>query len=346
METWGRRSPGAAADDTSAGKGVYEKNCQGCHGANGAGAVGPALNKPLSNDVITSSVRQGAGIMPAFPQGAIPDAQLQDLIAYVISLSAAPKPESGAVKPKAPVDVPGTLSLELPDKDTAGKIVSVRATLKKDNGGPISGATVQLLEDTQFFTQGQMLLDDAVTDDHGVATFQYSPREAGTLKLVARYTADGIKPISEVTAEINVIKTGNLYTVQAGIKMPAPGPQLALPLSGNQTYQVSVGGPGKLLRLPGGSMSWLMLFVLVIGSVWTTYFFVLYQVFGISREYQQTDHLGQGLVRTAQGIRVGRLGRGFDSLVPLVGMVVIVVIAITLITVIISGPNTHLSMLP
>lgn len=335
------------ADDLSAGKSTYDKNCQGCHAANGAGAVGPALNKQMSNDTIISHVRNGAGIMPAFPAAAISDAQLQDLIAYIVSLSAAPKPDSNAAEaPKGPIDVPGKLSLGLPEKGIAGKNVSVQATLKKDNGDPISGARVQLLEDTQFFTQGQMVLDESTTDSHGVATFAYDPRQPGTVKLTARYTSDGVKPISEATADINVTKTGNLYIVQAGIKMPAPGPQLALPLSGSQTYQVSVGGPGKVLRLPGGSMSWLMLFVLVLGSVWTTYFFVLYQTFRISREPPQPDHLGQGLFRTAVGIKVGKLGRRFDSLVPTLAMVAIVMIAVTLITVILSGPSTHLSMLP
>lgn len=51
------------------GRGVYEHNCQPCHGAEGVGGVGPKLAKNQilkRDDLFWETVLQGRGPMPAW----------------------------------------------------------------------------------------------------------------------------------------------------------------------------------------------------------------------------------------------------------------------------------------
>lgn len=68
------------------GKAVYDTRCQSCH-QQGEGGMAPALNdKPLPEFLIRMQVRRGLGAMPAFPETAIPDDQLEDVARYVVAL--------------------------------------------------------------------------------------------------------------------------------------------------------------------------------------------------------------------------------------------------------------------
>ncbi len=76
----------AVAADVTAGKAVFDQNCNTCHPGGDRG-VGPALKgRNLSADRITRQVRNGGGSMPAFSASQISDPQLNDLVAYVQSL--------------------------------------------------------------------------------------------------------------------------------------------------------------------------------------------------------------------------------------------------------------------
>jgi mono/diheme cytochrome c family protein len=78
--------PVAKDGDVAAGQAVFQQHCEACHPGGGAG-VGPALRgQNLSAGHISTQVRQGAGAMPAFPPERISDQQLNDLVAYVLSL--------------------------------------------------------------------------------------------------------------------------------------------------------------------------------------------------------------------------------------------------------------------
>ncbi len=49
------------------GEQVFLSNCNGCHPGGGAG-IGPARNnRPIPESLVRSQVRNGRGIMPAFP---------------------------------------------------------------------------------------------------------------------------------------------------------------------------------------------------------------------------------------------------------------------------------------
>lgn len=76
----------AASGDVTAGKTVFDQNCNGCHPGGDRG-VGPALKgRNLSADVIKTTVRSGKGGMPAFPAAQVSDQQLNNVVAYVQSL--------------------------------------------------------------------------------------------------------------------------------------------------------------------------------------------------------------------------------------------------------------------
>jgi mono/diheme cytochrome c family protein len=75
--------------DTAAeqnGQIVFMRNCDQCH-PQGDGGLGPALNnKPAPPALIKFQVRRGLGAMPAFSEEDITDAELDDLVAYVVAL--------------------------------------------------------------------------------------------------------------------------------------------------------------------------------------------------------------------------------------------------------------------
>jgi mono/diheme cytochrome c family protein len=87
-----------AAPDPAAGKTLWEGNntqCRNCHGKDGEGAFGPDLaGRGLSTAQFEQAVRKPWGIMPAFVDTQISDADLVNIAAYFASLpkKAAPGP--------------------------------------------------------------------------------------------------------------------------------------------------------------------------------------------------------------------------------------------------------------
>jgi len=80
------------------------------------------------------------------------------------------------------------------------------------------------------------------------------------------------------------------------------------------------------LRLPGGTLSWLWLFVAVLMLVWGTYIFVMYQVLRIS---------------TVKGISTSN-----SRVVPLVWIAVLIGLGILMVLMVITGPFSHFNLLP
>jgi cytochrome c550 len=78
----------APKPDANAGAQVWaSKPCTRCHGATAQGGIGPKLaGLTLSFDQFTRMVRTGADPMPAFPPGAVSDAELQLIYNYLRSL--------------------------------------------------------------------------------------------------------------------------------------------------------------------------------------------------------------------------------------------------------------------
>ena len=72
--------------DVAAGERVYAAHCYQCH-PGGAGGLGPAINdKPLPVAAIKTQVRNGLGVMPAFDEKEISDADLENVVRYLKAL--------------------------------------------------------------------------------------------------------------------------------------------------------------------------------------------------------------------------------------------------------------------
>lgn len=68
------------------GEKVFFQHCHACH-PNGATGLGPAFNnKPLPVFLMKFQVRHGLGVMPGFNEAKIPDADLDALMTYIVTL--------------------------------------------------------------------------------------------------------------------------------------------------------------------------------------------------------------------------------------------------------------------
>lgn len=95
-DTASSATPGTEVQASAeAGQTVYASNCAACHGQNGGGAIGPALNSAATWNLaeFTGSLREGKtptrtlnATMPRFSEAQINNQQLADLHAYVQTL--------------------------------------------------------------------------------------------------------------------------------------------------------------------------------------------------------------------------------------------------------------------
>jgi mono/diheme cytochrome c family protein len=79
--------PGAPQANLANGKTVYESTCVFCHGEEAAGGHGggPTLENMADAAAIAAIVNQGRNAMPSL-RGALSDAQISDVSAYVMQL--------------------------------------------------------------------------------------------------------------------------------------------------------------------------------------------------------------------------------------------------------------------
>jgi mono/diheme cytochrome c family protein len=89
---------GAASGDAARGKQLYMSDaCYTCHGTTGAGGgpAGPALaHQGLPAEAILQQLRHPQARMPAYTEKTLPDNDAADIVAYIQSLSQAPKPNA------------------------------------------------------------------------------------------------------------------------------------------------------------------------------------------------------------------------------------------------------------
>ncbi|MBI4301319.1 MAG: cytochrome c [Chloroflexi bacterium] len=81
-------TPTPSGGDATRGKTVFAANCTVCH-PDGKQGVGPSLigvTTKLTTQQITTQIRNGKNVMPAFSTTQISDAQLADLLAYLATL--------------------------------------------------------------------------------------------------------------------------------------------------------------------------------------------------------------------------------------------------------------------
>lgn len=76
-------APGDDDGDATAGEQVFAQNCAGCHGPDGEGGSGPALQNSNDRDQVRTQIVEGGGGMPPFG-GQLSDTEIDDVTAYVV----------------------------------------------------------------------------------------------------------------------------------------------------------------------------------------------------------------------------------------------------------------------
>lgn len=199
-----------------------------------------------------------------------------------------------AVRPAIKTGVMPTiaLSLKAPDQAETGQTFTLTASTKDERGEPVAGSLIKFLVESNFFVNGLMQIGEAVTNERGVAKFDFVPNQPGALRIVAQYELEsGANPI-EQEKMVNITGSNiSLYQTRAGINFPY------------------------------GFYLWILFLVSIVVGIWGTFLYVLYQVMHISR------------------------GTGTKG-VSLTLMLIVLAMGTMLVLVLITSPNTTLSLLP
>lgn len=308
----------------SAGLSSYKQLCLGCHGIKGDNLPSPNFSKAdFSKDLAAKpdyylwvlSEGKMAGGMPAF-KSALSEQQRWQVLTYLGSLSTASSAATSPAAQTPAVTVKGTLRLTAPEQAEAGKAVALTASFVDEQGKPVANLPVKFSLNVQLFTTGLMEIDQAATNEQGVAVFQYTPRQDGDLAAVVSYGA------SEARATVRVVNgVETTYQAEAGIQFPQLGGGIVYPTSVLDLGETS-NAPMPGFRLPGGIFSWLLILVGTVFMIWSTYFRVMYQVFRIPVASEIRD------INT--------------RLIPIFGMIMLATIGVVLILKLLIAPYTHL----
>lgn len=318
-------------EDTSArdaGQAIYQRTCMGCHGADGSNIAGAdfstldfAQSLEESPDFpfwILSEGRLDIG-MPPF-KFSLSEEQRWQVLTHIRSLGAEVAPPEVPPAPAEPSPEAGvSLLLSVPEQAQSGQPLTMTATLHDNEGIPIDGAIIKFFIKVDFFATGLMEIGEAVTNGEGVAVFEYTPRQSGERQVTARYEANE-------TSSTIILAPSDIpfYQPQVGITLPSTGEEIFI--GPESARELGEGGkaPASTLRLPGGILSWLLLFILTVMLIWFTYVRVLYQVFRIPivDEIEDTN----------------------TRLIPMAGIVLVVVMGILLVIMVITGPYSHLHL--
>jgi hypothetical protein len=188
-------------------------------------------------------------------QAAVPD----DLAAGSVEVRAVSGEDSALARLTLKGGTPGepaalaATNLEFSAEQEEDGHVLLTATLTDAEGQPIADAPVHFaLRTTLLEVSGEVTLAEAATDADGVATAEYEPTFAGDMEAVARFEGVGFYEVSEAAAAFEVTQFEPAY--------------------------VSRASPLGVLR------DWapLLLAAVVLG-VWSTFGFVIYQVFRVAR---------------------------------------------------------------
>ena len=309
--------------DTSAqevGRGLYQQSCLGCHGVEGnnlakfdfSAADYPQRleERPDLYFWVLSEGRLDKGMPPY--KSSLSEDQRWQLLTYLWTLGAEVSPPSA----QPPADEDRNILLTVPEQAQSGQPMTISASLQDKEGKPVVSARMEFFIEGDFFASGLMEIGDALTNAQGVAVFEFTPRQTGETRVVARYQA------IESAATLTLIEADEpLYHAEAGMRLPAPGtPVFIGPAS---ALELGEGGtaPTSAFYLPGGILSWLLVVVVAVIFIWFTYFRVIYQVFRIPivGEIEDTD----------------------TRLIPLIGLVMVSIMGLVLALMLITGPYSH-----
>lgn len=274
--------PRVARADDPPGAQVYRSYCAGCHGAGGVGGGAPAIGSAqflsANNDaVITRIVTEGniTKGMPAWGKakgGSLTDDQIASIVAYLRSLAT---PVAASAPPAAaPQSVSASSGYFIATKlvvaqsfNTNNETV-LNVSLQDYTGYPVTDASVILTRPTDW---GVLELGTAKTGANGIASIvlaevPLSAREVAVVfKGDKKYDASTSKyTLALADAPGMSADSVNLSGFQASIREPILPPE------------------GSLITSNPPLMPALFM-VLVLGSIWSVFGYVLYQVYGIRK---------------------------------------------------------------
>lgn len=147
------------------------------------------------------------------------------------------------------------LVLDTPDQAETGQPMTLTAQMKDEFDEPIAGFLIKFFAETDFFINGLMEIGEEITDEQGFASVDYIPDQAGTVRIVARNeVGNGFGSVEGAERKVEI--TGNAKSF----------------------YQTLTG-----IQFPNGLLIWMVSLVAILLTAWSIFFYVLYQVRGISR---------------------------------------------------------------
>jgi len=142
------------AGDAGAGKALWEGSqtqCRSCHGLKGEGAFGPPLaGRGMTGDEFRQAARKPWGLMPAYVEAQVSDADLANFAAYFASL------------PKG--TEPGAWRVPMPDNAKRGQQTAISLGCAQCHGATLDVARGILGGTAVSFPQFQRLVYDHVVE--------------------------------------------------------------------------------------------------------------------------------------------------------------------------------------
>ena len=119
---------------------------------------------------------------------------------------------------------PVSLTVQAPKQMNFGDEVAVTAVLTDNQGRPIPGASILLLTQGDFLSvEGTVELDRATTDAQGTASLSYQARTTNSVTLTASFPGNSQYSPAQVSTDITVGGSGQLYQETAGVRLPIIG---------------------------------------------------------------------------------------------------------------------------
>ncbi|MBI5031147.1 MAG: cytochrome c [Chloroflexi bacterium] len=267
-------APVARADDPPGAK-LFTNYCSGCHGAAGKGgmalAIGTEAYLNTHDDAtitqITTNGVSGKG-MPAWSKGnggTLTDSQIADIVAYLRSFVAPVAPAPTAVVSTSEPVVYQQTKTTLTQSTNANGATVIVATLVRYDGTPAIGASVVFWRPT---IMGQFELGTVKTDKQGNASLVVLDQPDNARTIIATFKGEPSLGSSEA-----------LITLQRSAIV------LSEPINA-RNVRLAIGdepllAPEGSLITPYPPLLPTVLFLLVVGGIWSAYAFVMYQVVGI-----------------------------------------------------------------
>lgn len=127
---------------------------------------------------------------------------------------------SGVARASEPVD----MQLSVPQQTRIGDEIEAAATLTEPDGKPLMGVEVTFYLPVVFANvSDEVEIGRSTTDEQGMATIPYAPRQWGENLVVARFDGDDDHAPAAASATLLVAPGPQLYSEEAGVKIPGLG---------------------------------------------------------------------------------------------------------------------------